>query len=105
MSNKPSKNVLKASREIFVGREILSWEEGYAKIIQSAIDAATAELQSRADALREALEFYAGGNVTSFLGNPVEGFTFQDPNATIGVPVGTKAKEAIDAYDNKGEQG
>lgn len=59
-----------------------------------AEDLLTAE-RATSDRLREALEFYANGNVKCFLGSPIEGLQTTKPHMDMGIPCGTKAKQAL----------
>lgn len=61
------------------------------------VDPETALLNSGMviDKMREALKFYANGNVKCFLGSPIEGLQTTKSNMDIGIPCGTKAKQAL----------
>ena len=45
---------------------------------------------------QEVIKFYAGNNCVSFLGSVVEGFRNTTPDASFGIPVGTKAREYLE---------
>lgn len=77
-------------------------QDDYAMARQELRDFVAKE-RSACDKMREALEFYANGNVKCFLGSPIEGLQTTKPHMDMGIPCGTKAKQALAAQPEVGK--